>query len=247
MIIPKTWFLTGGLITLLAIVSCSKEQGVCFSNTGNIVTQKRYVPDFDSIRVTDHVNIILKQDSVNGVMVEAGENIISGITTVVSGRELLIGNSNHCNWLRSYDKPLNVYLSVKNLMKIYYESSGNIISEDTIRSGNLKIDLWGGCGTIDLKVHLDQGNVIQHLGTATVLLSGVCGSSSVFSGNYGLIKLDRLKTRYSYVTCSGSNDCYIRVSYHLEATITSIGNIYFAGDPWEIKEKITGEGRLIPY
>ncbi len=231
----------------LIVSSCGKDGGRCVSSTGRIILQDRLISAFDSIRVLDNVNVILKQDSAKSVRVETGENIIGGIVTELSGRELVLRNTNTCNWLRSYSKPLNVYVSVKNLLKIHYESSGNISCTDTIRTGYLKIDMWGGCGTIDLKVNVGDGFFIQHMGTATLVLNGICNISSVYAGDYGLLQLSGLRTGYSFVTNSGSNDCYVSATHSLEATITSIGNIYYSGNPQEIKATITGTGKLLAY
>ena len=227
------------------LCSCGKNGGKCISTTGPVTRQVRLISDFDSIRVYDNLNVILIQDSVNKVTAEAGENIIGGIVATVSERELVLHNTNSCNWLRSYSNPLNVYVSVKNLMKIHYESSGDITCTDTIRSGYLKIDIWGGCGTIDLKVRVFDGYFIQRMGTATMILKGVCNVSSVFSGDFGLLNLKELKTGYTFVTNSGSNNCYVNTSHELGATITSIGNIYYSGNPKVIKTTITGTGKVI--
>jgi len=242
-----SWIVIPACLLLIILGGCGKEGGKCVSSSGQILVEDRRISDFDSIRVQDHLNVILVQDSVNSVKVEAGENIIGGIVTELSGRELILRNTNKCNWLRSYTKPINVYVSVKNLLKIHYESSGDISCTDTIRTGYLKIDMWGGCGTIDLRVNVGDGYFIQHMGTATLVLTGICNISSVYAGDYGLLQLRGLRTGYTFVTNSGSNDCYVNASQVLGATITSIGNIYYSGGPQEITTTITGAGQLIPY
>ncbi|HNY01538.1 MAG TPA: head GIN domain-containing protein [Bacteroidales bacterium] len=230
---------------LFLLPSCSKDGGRCLTPAGRVITQVREVSGFDSIRVLDNINVILSPGSEPRVTVEAGENIIGGITTEIVGRELVLRNTNTCNWLRSYSSPHDVRVTATSLLKIHYDGSGNISCTDTIRSGYLKIDLWGGCGTIDLKINVTNGFFLQHMGTATMELSGICNVSSVFAGDYGLLRLDRLRTGYTFVTNSSSNDCYVNANHALDATITSIGNIYYSGDPGEIKYSITGSGRLI--
>lgn len=233
------------LLAGIIMGSCNKDGGKCLSPSGPVVMQDRHISEFDSIRVLDNVDVILTQDSVNRVSVEAGENIIGGIRTTLSGRELVLSNTNACNWLRSYSKPITVHISVKNLLKIHYDGSGDIRCADTIRSGYLKIDLWGGCGTIDLKVSLSDGYFLQHMGTATLVLSGTCKISNVYAGDYGLLQLGALRTGYTFVTNSSSNDCYVYAIHALGATITSIGNIYYSGNPADITLKVTGTGKLI--
>lgn len=242
---PVILFLTGFI--LFTLLSCNKQGEICITNTGTIIMQNRNISDFDSIRMLDYVNLILVPSNEKRVVVEAGENIINGIITNLNGGELILGNSNRCNWLRSYSKPLNVYVYTNNLLKIHYESSGNITCTDTLRSDSLLIDIWGGCGNIDLKLNINKGIFNLHKGTATVDLDGICNISSVYSADYGLMQLTGLKTGFTFITTLGTNDSYVNAKLQLNATIRSIGNIYFSGDPDLINATITGEGKLIPY
>lgn len=225
---------------------CNKS-GDCFKNTGTIIMEERRVGDFDSIDVRDYVNIILTQDSTNKVVVEAGQNIISGITTEVVSNQLNIDNTLKCNWLRSYSKPINVYISVKNLQKIYYLGTGNVTSTNTLKSPKLKLDISGGCGTFDLDLDAHEGDFTMQLGTATIKLHGTCSNCSIYQADYGTFQCSDLRTTFNQTTNKGSNDCYINVSNYLYVVIGSIGNIYFTGNPDSVKTKINGAGQLIHF
>jgi hypothetical protein len=235
------------LIVLFGWVGCDKSGVNCITNNGKTVKQERILKDFDSIEVRDYVNLVISQDSVNKVTVESGQNIISGITTEVIDRQLIIRNTNKCNWLRSYDVPLNVFVSVKNLMKIYYLSSGNVSTTNTLKSHSLVVEVWGGAGTIDLDMDIFQGYFVIQMGTADLNLHGSCAINTIYSGDYGLFQCTNLKSRYTFVTNAGSNDCYVNSSYFLEATIGSIGNIYYTGKPDSIVTHIQGAGEVIPF
>jgi hypothetical protein len=235
------------LIVLLGWAGCEKSGVNCINSNGKTIRQERILEDFDSIDVRDYVNLILSQDSVNKVIVESGQNIISGITTEVIDRQLIIRNINKCNWLRSYDVPVNVYVSVKNLMKIYYLSSGNITTANTLKSHYLIVEVWGGGGTIDLEMDIFQGYFVLQMGTVDLNLHGSCAINTIYSGDYGLFQCTDLKTRYTFVTNAGSNDCYVNSSYFLEATIGSIGNIYYTGKPDSVVTHIQGAGQVIPF
>jgi hypothetical protein len=225
-----------------------KKTGPCFTSTGKVVREVRYQNgDFDTIDVNNYVNLILTQDTVRKVEVEAGQNIISGITTEISNRHLIVDNTLNCNWLRSYNTPIKVYISVVNLGKIYYLSSGNIRSTNTIRSGNLIVDIWGGSGSIDLTINTYQAFFILHMGTVDVTLHGHCDVNSIYAGDFGFFQCKDLTTGYSYITNNGSNDCYVNVSMFFQATIGSIGNIYYTGKPDTLLTNITGTGKLIHF
>jgi hypothetical protein len=180
-------------------------------------------------------------------VVEAGEKIIGGIKTVTDNRQLIIDNTNTCNWVRSYDKPLNVYVHVKNLRKIYYLSAGNITTTNVLTPESFLLDVWGGCGSIDLSINVNQGFIYEHMGTADITVRGRAVYNSVVLGDFGFLQLKDLNTDFTYVSNTGTNDCYVNAVKYLDATIRSIGNIYYTGKPDTVYAHITGAGQLIEF
>jgi hypothetical protein len=231
---------------ILVITGCKRDTTDCFTNTGKIVRQVRNLPEFDSIDMENYVNLILRQDSVEKVEVETGENLQDGIETTVVNRQLLVRNNIICNWLRSYSKPINVYVSVINLKKIYYNSSGNITTENPIRSNDLRVEVWGGSGTIDMDLNINGfGYFYIQMGTADFRLRGNCSVCNIFGGDYGLIQAEGLVTGYCYATNHGTNDIYVNALQLMSADIESIGNIYYSGKPDSLIIKIHGAGQVI--
>lgn len=234
------------LCVLFIVSGCAKDGGVCVSSTGQIIQQVRNIPDYTEIDIRNNVNLILSTDSVNKVIVEAGQNIIGGVTTKVVNGQLLISNNSKCNWLRDYSRPVNVYISNSKLWKITYNGSGNITTAGTLKQDSLNIQVWGGCGTIELTVDLWQGSFSLIMGTVDYKLHGVSAITSVYMNDYGLYDARDMKTGYTFITSKGSNDGYVQAVNYLEATITSIGNIYYLGDPKSVKVTRTGAGDLLP-
>jgi len=231
----------------LIMSGCAKNGGACLSTTGPMIRQARNVPYFNLIDLQDNVNLILTTDTANYVKVEAGQNIINGVTTNVADGRLIIRNNNKCNWLRDYSRPVNVYASVNKLWKIIYNGSGDIKTTGTLTQDSLRIEVMGGCGTIEVTLDLWQGSFTLGTGTVGFILHGVCAISSVYSGDFGLFDARDMKTGYTFITSKGSNDCYVQVVNSLEATIGSIGNIYYSGDPKSIKTQINGSGEVLPF
>ena len=94
-------------ITMASILlGCSKDGGVCFSNSGQITKQVRNVQDFTQVDLQDNVSLILSDDTSGALVVEAGKNILGGIVTASENGHLTIRNTNTCNWLRDYRKPI---------------------------------------------------------------------------------------------------------------------------------------------
>ncbi|MEI7499100.1 MAG: DUF2807 domain-containing protein, partial [Bacteroidota bacterium] len=123
-------------------------------------------------------------------------------------------------------------------------SSGDIRSTNQLTPTSLKVEVWGGCGTIDLSLDISRGDFSLNLGTTDFKLRGRCGIAYVFSGAYGLYDGKDLKTEFTFITNKGSNDCYVNCLQSLVATIGSIGNIYYSGYPI-LNTDIYGTGKVI--
>jgi hypothetical protein len=220
---------------------------VCVSNSGQAAYQVRPMAWFNQVDVADNVNLILVGDTGQTVKVEAGQNLLGGISTTVSGGILTIRNNNTCNWLRDYSRPVNVTISTRGLWKIIYNGSGDVTTVGTLKQDSLSVEVWGGCGTIDLSLDLWQGSFSLNMGTVDFRMHGVCAICSVFSGDYGLYDARGMKTGYTFITNNGSNDCYVQAVNDLSATIGSIGNIYYTGNPTNVQVSGTGTGKVLPF
>lgn len=243
------------ILPVLAILStgCSKEQGVCFSNSGPMIDQERTIDSCSQIDIRDHLNLILTDTPPGTITVECGKNIIGGIKTEVSDGILYLSNENKCNWLRDYGAPINVYVSGKGIWRIVYNSSGNVTTTKALTYDSLKVEIWGGCGVVDLSVSVIKGMFSLNMGTADLILHGNSDEIYLYAGSYGKFDGTSLVTKWAHAVNKSSNDTYIRVESAtdpttlLEATILSIGNIYYTGNPQTIKADIRGSGDVIPF
>ncbi len=243
------WSVVAALLAALWMLlpACSDDGGVCVSTSGEVARQVRVTGDFNQVAVYDNVSLILTSDSAGPVVVEAGRNLMGGIKTTVENGVLSLRNTNTCNWLRSYGKPVNVYVSNSKIWRIEYNASGNVGTGGTYRTDSLQVEVWGGCGTIELNLDIWQGRFSLNMGTVDLRLHGLSAITSVYTSDYGLYDARDLQTGFTFITAKGSNDCYVRATQALEATIESIGNIYYTGNPKSVSTEIRGTGRVIPF
>jgi hypothetical protein len=230
---------------LILTNGCGKSGPDCFKSTGKIILEQRDITSFDSIAVYNNINLFLKQDSIYSVSVEAGENLMNKIVTRIENNQLILENNNTCNWVRSYDYPINVYVSTPRLWKLYYLSAGDVQSANTLYFDSLMVEAWGGAGSIHLTLDVFSVFVYLHQGSSDIHLKGNCGIASLVSGGYGLLDASTLVSGYVFVSSRSSNDCYVNANQELYATIESIGNIFYYGSPTKINTTINGSGSVI--
>lgn len=235
------------LVLLSILYSCEKSSLTdCFKNTGPVTTEEREVDDFNHILLRHNVNLHLRQAEKNKITVKAGGKLIKKIkTTVNDDGQLEIRNNNSCNWVRSFDTPIDVFLDFVKLDSIEYRSTGDILAEETLFLDTLKIDVLEGSGMIELKVDAHVVFCGLTYGTADIVLTGKCEISYVYSAGFGRIDNRDLSSKFVFVNNKSSNDVYLQATIDLGATIENIGNIYYTGNPPTINLNKTGTGKLI--
>ncbi|MCF8233391.1 MAG: DUF2807 domain-containing protein [Bacteroidales bacterium] len=230
----------------LGFNSCEENPvGDCFKSTGRIVTEEREGGSFNFIYLNDNVNLILTQDTINSIAVEAGENLIDGVETSLHNNQLRILNHNSCKWVRSYEHEVNVHVHLKRLDSIEYRSSGDLTSTNALVNDSVLLNIRQGSGSINLKLNVAQSKLYEHYGTADLHISGKSTVTYIYAASYGPFYCSELDSKFTYINNKGTNDCYVRAEVELGASIEYLGNIYYYGNPESILKTISGEGKLI--
>jgi len=214
-------------------------------STGPLVEQEREIPSFSKIVINNNINVVIDPSLTNKIVVSAGENLLNKITSDLNADTLTLSNNNSCNWVRNYSVPVTVTIPQSQLNNIEYRSIGDIICSDTIFCDTLTLNVYEGAGSLNILAHSYQINSSLHYGTATILMSGRCVLSYVYSASYGLIDNRNLYSNQVYINNKSSNDVYIRADKTIAATIEGIGNIYYTGGPDNIDLNQIGSGQLI--
>ncbi len=211
----------------------------CVEGSGEITSQTRTVNSFDAVTVDGDLDLIVRQDTGTSVRIEADENLLSYITTTVSGTTLTVGSS------RCLSTPgtIKVYVSMPAVRALEMDGSGKISSDGILHGDAIRCEL-DGSGEIDLQVSttaltsdLSGSGELRLRGAATAHTTSLSGS--------GEIQALELATENSSVEISGSGDARVAVIRKLGAFVSGSGTIYYKGDPAEIQSEVNGSGRIV--
>jgi len=243
----KTIFLF--ISTTLFFISCNKENSCdCFKSAGDFTSQSRSINGFNSISLTDNINLYITQDSVFSLTVEAGANLLKLIKTEVIDSCLYLKNKNKCNWVRSFKNKINVYLKCKEIKHIkYINASGNINTTDTFHLKNFELEFRSSTGDVDVTINADSSWFNIYSGPASIKVKGKSRVNFVYMEGTGLADLINLKTDHSIIDNKSSNNCFVNVQNKLDVKISYIGDVYYTGNPYIINTLISGSGKLIKF
>lgn len=230
----------------LLVLACNREQlDDCYTKTGPQETVVREVSIFHNIELYDNVNLVLIQGNSFQIKVEGGKNILSAIKTEVADSTLIIHNTMKCNWVRSFDREITVYATIPSIREIRYEGSGDVKTEGQLKLDSLQLSIRGGAGSFNLDLDAGILKLAMHYGTTDVTVKGKALITTIFANSFGPFYCIGLISNIVYIRNSGTNDCYVYARHILEVEIPSVGNIYYSGNPYDIKMNVTGTGKLL--
>lgn len=232
------------MISILILESCGKESS-CLKSSGDILKEVRSVGVITKIKMNDNINLILTQSVETTLTVEASENLMPYIKTILNSGTLELINDNKCDFLRNYKKPINVYLSVPNLTEIDYNGKGNITNIGILNFPFLKIDNKNGTGNVNINVQSEEVRLYSHSGAASFTLSGTTNKLFVFSGSSTGCYFSSLTANSVHVKNAGVGDVSVNANNSLLVELTSLGSIIYSGNPVVTISVHTGSGQLI--
>lgn len=235
------------LCTISFLSSCKKDHmGDCFVSTGLITKEKREIVPFDSIRIGRRMQLILVEDTVNYVVVEAGRNLLDNITTTMNNGLLSIENTNKCNWTRSYKYPVNIEVHFTSLRHVLVEGSTNVESKDTLHQNELTFEFRDSAGDINLLVNNQKLNIIQHTGASDIVVKGETEDLSVYMASLASGDYDELLARTVYVQTLSSSFCRVYASETFYFVVDGNGSIYYKGNGVVTHFERNGAGNIAP-
>ncbi len=213
--------------------------------TGDVKREIRLTDPFTKIFLYDNINIVLIQGTENRLEVEAGENLIDGISTKLENGELTITNENTCNFMRSYKIPITIYITYNSLTEFTHYGAGKVSNEDTLRQPFFEFIEWNGAGDFDLTVDIDTLKFGFHTGAGNADVRGTTKELSLYSAGNSIFRCKDLLAGTVYINQSSTGDFTVNVLNSLYVQIYNYGDVFYYGNPSYIEPQYNGDGELI--
>lgn len=202
---------------------------------GRVVKNERKVEAFESVSVSAGIEVILRQDSIVKVVVEADDNLQEIIKTEVSNNELKIYPRQRISTCESK----KVFVTFKTIHALNASSGSEINSKMELKMPSLQISVSSGANT-QLTLAVDKLNVEGSSG-GNIKLSGTAENVDVDGSSGVNIMAANLASKTCNADASSGANVKIAVSEKIIAKASSGGNIVVGGNPKEREiEKSSG-------
>ena len=213
----------GSLMILFLFVSCF--YGI--KGSGKVTKTDRQVNEFSAISASAGIEVILTQDSIVKIVVEADDNLQDNIKTEVVDEELKIYPEKR---IRSC-KAKRVYVSFQTI-KSLDASSGSEIKSKT-KMSLTSLDLTSSSGAkVNLMLILNRLNIEASSG-ADITVEGTVENLDVDGSSGANIKATALQSKSCNAGVSSGANIKIAVTEKITAKASSGGDIRVKGNPTE--------------
>jgi len=232
------------LALALSSLACSFSGFAMVRGSGHVVAENRAVSGFTGVNLATLGNLQIQLGDPEGLRIEAEDNLIPYLETIVSGGQLEIRSQDGVG-LRP-TRPVNFYLTVKSLDSVALTGSGNIVAPDLkadqfhVRlsgSGNMTL---GNLYATDIEMRLTGSGKLRVAGaTAKDQQITLSGSGDVELGNWNAATVE--------VRITGSGGLAASSGVVKEQHVTLSGSGEYRAEEVEsatTEARITGSGSM---
>lgn len=225
------------LITVLFMSGCVDLYSDCIVGSGNVVSKDFTVDEFQGVDLAVHGDLYLTQDEQQTLRIEAEDNLLEILQVNVENGKLSI-NSEQCY---TNTKPVNIYVSMKDIGDLSISGSGKIIGQTEIKADKLKLGILGS-GSLDIS--LDAEELDTHIsGSGDTKLKGSSRIHTIVIDGSGNVKAFDLSTEKTDIRIGGSGNGEVDASKELNMNILGSGNVYYSGEA-KVSQSISGSGKV---
>lgn len=215
------------------MMSCNFSMNLMdgIDGNGNVTNTERNISsDFESIKVSQGLELYITQSSDVSLNIEADENLHELIMTEVENNVLRIYTTK--NIRRANSRKIN--LTIEDINAIKATSGSEVVSTNTIKVDELELNSTSGA-EIKLDVTAESvnsrstnGSEIKLSGTTNLLIAEATSGSD--------IEASQLRARTSKVKATSGADISVNTSKELTARATSGGDVRYSGNPQSVNK-----------
>jgi len=236
----KQYFLA--IILAVTLVLLSACNFTIANGSGKVISQQRQVSGFSKVSLSGIGQLIITQGSMEGLTIDAEDNVLPQITTSVAGDTLNIDLKND-NFQDNVipTKPIVYHLAVKNINDIQISGAGSVDAAN-LTADNLSVSS-SGAGSVHLLTITAQSVSSEVSGVGGVELSGKVTSQSINISGSGSYNAPDLESQNATVVISGAGGATVWAKTSLNVTISGAGSVNYYDNP-TITKNISGVGSV---
>lgn len=228
------------MLLLFSFQSCGFDVNAIKGN-GNLQSVEKNVTYFDAIKASGMFKIYLEEGDVPFVRIDTDENIHEYIKLEVKGNTLEISMERN----QTYNPTrLEVYITVNHLRKLELSGATSLSASHIISAEELVMEM-SGASDVNMMVDVQKLETIVS-GAGSINIEGNAAYHKVRLSGAASLKCVDLITRETSINLSGAGSADVHATEKIDASISGVGSIKYAGNPSSTSFSKSGLGSIKP-
>ncbi len=216
------------------------KSGEKINGSGYLITRNLDLSDFDSIEFNIPGTLYIEPGNGDNVEITVDDNIYGYLNIEVTGNKLSVSRQSGVD-LGEFD--LTIRTEMSDLRKLQTNSIGRIEGKGKFVTDYLWLET-NSIGSISLDIEAQEiQTTVSSIGS--VVLSGLADKHFVSLNSIGSLDAFELVTKTTKVQINSLGNAEIYAKDRIEASVTSMGSLYYKGEPEVIILQLTSLGRII--
>ena len=227
-------------LLILGLQSCGFDANA-IKGDGNVISVEEKLDAFSEIDASGMFKIFLVRGDEPNIRIETDQNIHEYISFSVKRNKLTLEmESNHVY------RPtrLHVFITTDKLDIINLSGASSLEADYTLASEELLLHI-SGAGDIELDVDVDK-LMTKVSGAGSIGITGSADEHDVTLSGAASMKCVDLITRITTIKLSGAGSADIFATEMLDANLSGVGSIRYAGEPDQTRISKSGIGSIKP-
>ncbi|MBJ7313143.1 head GIN domain-containing protein [Rugamonas sp. CCM 8940] len=202
-------------------------RGETVKGSGKMISQTRELGHFNAMALSTGGNVEIRLGNSESVTIEADDNILPLIETVVENGTLRIRPLQKAQHLDI--RNLKLVVQARSLERVSMAGSGTI-NADRLQGEKLQFDV-GGSGSINVAKLNSEAVTISIGGSGSMKAGGNTERLQVSIGGSGTVHTGQLAVRDAVINIGGSGQATVSAQKSLSLSVAGSGSIGYYGDP----------------
>lgn len=222
-----------------AVIAAGPWSGETVKGNGSLRTQERAVSGFTGVALSIPAEVELRMGASEGVLIEADENLLPHIETVMKGGTLELRAAGR---VKLEPRTLRVVVNARAIEHLSVAGGGSIAGT-TLKTPRLGLEI-GGAGKIALQELQSESVDASIGGSGNMKLGGSARKLAISIAGSGGVDTQQLKSDDVNVSIAGSGDAKVWPVNSLKSSIAGSGDVRYFGDPKANQVQVAGTGAV---
>jgi hypothetical protein len=225
---------------IILFSSCRRVFGKKIRGSGHVTTETRTITGYNSINVSDAIDVYVRQDSVQSVKVETDDNIQGYVDIREEGGVLYIEEKGNYNLRPS--KSIKVYVAGSSFRKFSASGACDLYTQNMIvNAESIAINLSGASdATMELKAPRVKASLT---GAGSLSLKGETKDLELDGTGSSTLKCMEMMAENVDVDITGAGNASVFASVKLDVHVTGAGTVKYKGSP-TVNQNVSGAGSV---